>query len=104
MEETSTDTNIVKYNEIHLYKQARGRCTDTVIVGLSFNNKDNSKIFVSSIKKKFGITGCQKMMDDMDKENPTPIKIGCQKAADQRANHWPDQRGQSQVRQGLHKI
>jgi hypothetical protein len=75
MEETPTET-IIKYNEIHMYKQARGRNTDTVIVGLLFNNKDNSKTFVSFIKKKFGINGCQKMMDDMDKENPVFVFTG----------------------------
>ena len=75
MEETSTEP-IIKYNEIHMYKQARGRNTDIIIVGLLFNNKDNSKIFISSIKKKFGISGCQKMMDDMDKENPVFVFTG----------------------------
>jgi hypothetical protein len=77
MEETPLNDNaIISYNEIHMYKQARGRNTDSVIVGLIFKSKDNVKTFVSSIKKKFGINGCQKMMEDMDKDNPVFVFTG----------------------------
>lgn len=82
MEETATNDviddnkSIISYIEIHMYKQARGRNTDSVIVGLKFNTKDNAKIFLSSIKKKFGINGCQKTMEDMDKENPVFVFTG----------------------------
>lgn len=55
--------------EIHMYKQARGRRCDTVISGLEFETKDMAKTFISSIKKKFGIGGCQKTMEDIDKHN-----------------------------------
>lgn len=75
-ENPSNNEKIISYNEIHMYKQARGRNTDTVIVGLLFNSKDNSKSFVSSIKRKFGIGGCQKIMEEMDKENPVFIFTG----------------------------
>lgn len=75
-ENPETDNTIISYNEIHMYKQARGRNTDTVIVGLIFKSKDNAKTFVSSIKKKFGINGCQKMMEDMDKENSVFVFTG----------------------------
>jgi len=76
MEENNNEERILTYNEIHMYKQARGRNTDTVIVGLKFNTKDNSKTFVSSIKRKFGINGCQKIMEEMDKENPVYVFTG----------------------------
>lgn len=87
MEETSVDNidtdnnndvnkNIISYNEIHMYKQARGRKSDSVIVGLKFNTKDNAKIFVSFIKQKIGISGCQKTMEDMDKVNPVFVFTG----------------------------
>lgn len=62
--------------EIHMYKQARGRNTDTIISGLSFSSKDEVKKFVSYIKKKFGIGGCQKMMEDMDKDEPVFVFTG----------------------------
>jgi translation initiation factor 1 (eIF-1/SUI1) len=62
--------------DIHMYKQARGRNTDTVISGLKFESKEEAKLFVSSIKKKFGIGGCQKMMEDMDKDNPVFVFTG----------------------------
>jgi translation initiation factor 1 (eIF-1/SUI1) len=76
MEENNKEEKILTYDEIHLYKQARGRNTDTVIVGLKFNTKENSKTFVSSIKRKFGINGCQKIMEEMDKENPVYVFTG----------------------------
>lgn len=76
MEENNNAERILTYNEIHMYKQARGRNTDTVIVGLKFNTKENSKTFVSSIKRKFGINGCQKIMEEMDKENPVYVFTG----------------------------
>lgn len=76
MEENNNEEKMLTYNEIHMYKQARGRNTDTVIVGLKFNTKENSKTFVSSIKRKFGISGCQKNMEEMDKENPVFVFTG----------------------------
>ena len=77
MEETPiTEDNIISYNEIHMYKQARGRNTDSVIVGLIFKSKDNAKTFITSIKRKFGISGCQKTMEDLDKENPVFVFTG----------------------------
>ena len=62
--------------EIHMYKQARGRHCDTVISGLQFETKDMTKTFISSIKKKFGIGGCQKTMDDIDKTNQVFVFTG----------------------------
>jgi hypothetical protein len=80
MDETPLNLNndniVISYNEIHMYKQARGRNTDSVIVGLVFKSKDIAKTFISSIKRKFGINGCQKTMEDMDKENPVFVFTG----------------------------
>lgn len=59
-----------------MYKQARGRHCDTVISGLKFETKDMTKIFISSIKKKFGIGGCQKIMEDIDKTNQVFVFTG----------------------------
>ncbi len=69
------DTNSIN-NEIHMYKQARGRRSDTIISGLQFKTKDESKSFILNIKKKFGIGGCQKMMEDMDKDFPVFVFTG----------------------------
>ncbi len=70
-----TDTKTIN-KEIHMYKQARKRSCDTVISGLKFNTKEMTKTFMSTIKKKFGIGGCQKTMDDIDKENPVFVFTG----------------------------
>jgi translation initiation factor 1 (eIF-1/SUI1) len=69
------DTNSIN-NEIHMYKQARGRRSDTIISGLQFKTKDEAKAFILNIKKKFGIGGCQKMMEDMDKDFPVFVFTG----------------------------
>lgn len=74
--EVEQEENIISYDEIHMYKQARGRNTDTIIVGLKFNNEKNAKNFMSSTKKKFGINGCKKMMETLDKENPVFVFTG----------------------------
>lgn len=70
------DDSIISYNEIHMYKKARGRNTDTEIVGLVFKSKENAKTFISSIKRKFGIGGCQKMIEELDKNNPVFVFTG----------------------------
>jgi hypothetical protein len=70
------NNNVISYNEINMFKQSRGRNTDTVIVGLKFNTKDNAKTFITSIKRKFGINGCQKMIEEMDNINPVFVFTG----------------------------
>jgi translation initiation factor 1 (eIF-1/SUI1) len=47
-----------------------------VISGLQFETKETTKAFITSIKKKFGIGGCQKTMEDIDKENPVYVFTG----------------------------
>jgi len=74
---TNEKSNIQTFNtEIHLYKQARGRHCDTIISGLQFETKDMAKIFVSSIKKKFGIGGCCKKIEEIDNTNPVFVFTG----------------------------
>ena len=73
--EESYDTESIN-KEIHMYKHARGRRSDTIISGLEFETKDKAKTFISSIKKKFGIGGCQKMIEDMDKDKPVFVFTG----------------------------
>lgn len=72
-EQVNTITN---NKEIHMYKQARGRHTDTVISGLQFDTKDTTNAFITLIKKSFGIGGCQKTMEDIDKDNPVFVFTG----------------------------
>lgn len=59
-----------------MYKQSRGRRCDTIISGLEFKSKDETKTFLSSIKKKFGIGGCQKDIPDIDKNNQVLLFTG----------------------------
>jgi translation initiation factor 1 (eIF-1/SUI1) len=74
-EEPNTNINI-NNNEIHMYRQARGRRCDTIISGLKFENKEETKNFISLIKKKFGIGGCQKTIENVDKNNPVFVFTG----------------------------
>ena len=65
--ETEINTNYD--NEIHIHRQSRNvRKCKTIIQGLVFKTKEENKLFISKISKKFGIGGCQKMMDDIDKD------------------------------------
>ena len=70
-----TDSKSIN-KEIHMYKQARGRRSNTIISGLEFETKDEAKTFILTIKKKFGIGGCHKMMEDMDKDKPVFVFTG----------------------------
>jgi translation initiation factor 1 (eIF-1/SUI1) len=57
-------------SEIHIYVHQRGtRKADTIIKGLEFADKDESKKFLSSIKQAFGINGCIKMIEEIDPDN-----------------------------------
>ena len=56
--------------EIHIYVHQRGtRKADTIIKGLVFPDKDETKKFLSSIKQIFGINGCIKMLEEIDPVN-----------------------------------
>lgn len=64
----NTDTN--SDSEIHIYVHQRGtRKADTIIKGLVFADKEESKKFLSSIKQAFGINGCIKMIEEIDPDN-----------------------------------
>jgi len=73
MTDFSNNQNDIENNlnsDIHIYVQQRGtKKSDTIIKGLFFANKIESKAFLSSIKKKFGINGCIKKMEDIDSMN-----------------------------------
>ena len=64
----NNDTNST--SEIHIYVHQRGtRKADTIIKGLEFADKDESKKFLSSIKQAFGINGCIKTIEEIDPDN-----------------------------------
>ena len=63
-------------NDIHIHKQMRGRKCTTIIQGLEFSSKEDNKAFITKIKKKFGINGCQKIVDDIDETNLVFIFTG----------------------------
>jgi len=56
--------------DIHIYVQQRGtKKADTFIKGLFFDDLQQSKAFLSHIKKKFGINGCIKKVEEIDIDN-----------------------------------
>lgn len=64
-------------NEIHLHRVSRNARKCTVIIqGLVFESAEKSKEFLTSVSKKFGISGCQKMMEDYDKKNKVYVFSG----------------------------
>ena len=68
---------ITKFNkDIHIHKNMRGtkKCT-TIISGLYFS-KEETKDFLSKIKKKFGIGGCEKMVEEVDTKNSVLVFMG----------------------------
>ena len=55
--------------KIHMFKQSRGKKSDTIIAGLKFNGSEESKQFLTAVKKKFGVGGCQKDMPEISTES-----------------------------------
>ena len=54
-------------NEIHMHRINRGaRKSDVIIQGLLFKTNEETKEFISLVSKKFGISGCCKMLQDYD--------------------------------------
>ena len=47
-----------------------------IIQGLVFESAKISKEFLTTVSKKFGISGCQKMMEDYDKKNKVYVFSG----------------------------
>ena len=71
------ELNEKQLNEIHIHRVNRGtRKSDIIIQGLIFKTNDESKTFVSLVSKKFGISGCYKIMEDYDKKNSVFIFTG----------------------------
>ena len=64
-------------NEIHLHRVSRNtkKC-NVIIQGLVFESVEKSKEFITEISKKFGISGCHKMMEDYDKKNKVYVFSG----------------------------
>lgn len=65
-------------NDIHIHKHMRGggkKC-NTIISGLNFKNKEETKEFLSKITKKFGIGGCQKIVTEIDEKNTVLVFTG----------------------------
>jgi len=57
-------------SDINIYVQQRGtKKADTLIKGLFFTELQESKNFLSHIKKKFGINGCIKKIEELDPVN-----------------------------------
>lgn len=63
------NSNIELDDNIHMYKQTRGRKCNTIISGLKLNDKAEIKNFISKIKKKYGAGGCHKMVPEINKIN-----------------------------------
>ena len=64
-------------NEIHMHRINRGaRKSDVIIQGLTFKTNDEIKEFITLISKKFGISGCCKMLEDYDSVNKVFIFTG----------------------------
>ena len=65
------------FNEIHLHRVSRGtRKCDVIIQGLIFKKDDESKKLINLVSKKFGISGCFKMMQDYDNKNKVYVFTG----------------------------
>ena len=64
-------------NEIHMHRISRGaRKSDIIIQGLVFKTNEETKSFITLVSKKFGISGCSKMMEDYDKKNNVFVFTG----------------------------
>ena len=53
--------------DIHIHVQKRGKNFDTIISGLKFASGSEIKAFVSKIKKKYGVGGCNKQINELGK-------------------------------------
>jgi translation initiation factor 1 (eIF-1/SUI1) len=67
-----------KYNnEIHMHRVSRGaRKCDVIIKGMSFKTPEQTKEFITLVSKKFGISGCSKIMKDYDLKNNVLVFTG----------------------------
>ena len=64
-------------NEIHMHRVNRGaRKSDVIIQGLIFSKTEETKEFITLVSKKFGISGCCKMVQDYDTKNKVFIFTG----------------------------
>lgn len=64
-------------NEIHMHRVNRGaRKSDVIIQGLIFKSNEESKEFISNVSKKFGISGCCKILSNYDSKNKVFVFTG----------------------------
>ena len=60
-----------------MHRISRGaRKSDIIIQGLVFKTNEETKSFITLVSKKFGISGCSKMMEDYDKKNNVFVFTG----------------------------
>jgi translation initiation factor 1 (eIF-1/SUI1) len=64
-------------DEIHIHKHMRNakKCT-TIVSGLEFKDSKGEKDFLSKVKNKFGIGGCQKSVEEINDKNLVYIFMG----------------------------
>lgn len=70
-----TDLDNKYSTDIHIHRQQNGRRKLTILQGFTLSAEE-SKTFISSIKKKFGINGSIKKMTDIDADNNVYIFSG----------------------------
>jgi len=72
-----TDLDEKYSNEIHMHRVNRGaRKHDIIIQGLLFKTTEEIKAFITLVSKKFGISGCNKILPDYDSKNNVFIFSG----------------------------
>ena len=72
-----TELNEKYSNEIHMHRVSRGaRKCDVIVQGLTFKTGEETKTFITTVSKKFGISGCYKMLPDYDAKNNVFIFTG----------------------------
>lgn len=67
--ELDNELNSFFNEDIHLHYKQRGKKCQTLLVGLLLNDKDEIKTFLSTIKKKFNVSGSHKEIKDLDSAN-----------------------------------
>jgi translation initiation factor 1 (eIF-1/SUI1) len=67
--ELDNELNTFLNEDIHLHYKQRGKKCQTLIVGLLFNDKEEIKKFLSTIKKKFNVSGAHKEIKELDSNN-----------------------------------
>jgi translation initiation factor 1 (eIF-1/SUI1) len=64
-DEDDLNNNSFFNDEIHIYKQKNKNKQSIVISGLTFKKNDEYNDFLKNVKKKFGIGGCHKIVENI---------------------------------------